>query len=118
MNLLLIACFSLFSFLGTDYVPQEKKDSLILVAQPESKNVCVALIDGKPYLIEFTDVQLLQDVTEKINIYGKESDEYKKIKHLYPKQTQNLAGVIVIKLQKGATFPQKFTKHTSGTPTI
>lgn len=71
----------------------------------------------KSYLIEFTDVQLLQDVTEKINIYGKESDEYKKIKHLYPKQTKNLSGVIVIKLQKGATLPEKFTKHTSGNPT-
>lgn len=117
MNLLLIACISLFSFLGTDYVPQEKKDSLVLIAQPESKNVCVALIDDKPYLIEFTDVQLFDEVVEKINIYGKDSDEYKKMKRLYPKQTQNLSGVIIIKLREGAKLPKKFMKNTSGTPT-
>ena len=77
MNLLLIACFSLFSFLGTDYVPQEKKDSLILVAQPESKNVCVALIDGKPYSPEqctaFVLKSLVNDYEEEYNKTGRES---------------------------------------------
>ena len=52
MKLLLIVCFSLFSFLDADYVPQEKKETLVVVAQPEAKNVFAALIDNKPYLVE------------------------------------------------------------------
>lgn len=106
MKLLLIFCFSLFSFVGADYVPQEKKDSIVVVARPEAKSVFAALIDGKPYLIEASDVQLLESAN--IAIRGKDSDEYKKIKNLYPEQTKNVSGVFVIKLKEGAVLPDKF----------
>ena len=52
MKLLLIFCFSLFSLVEADYVPQEKKDSIVMVVRPEAKSVFAALIDGKPYLVE------------------------------------------------------------------
>lgn len=86
MKLLLIFCFSLFSFVEADYVSQERKDSIVVVARPEAKSVFAALIDGKPYLIEASDVQLLESAS--IAIRGKDSDEYKKIKNLYPEQTK------------------------------
>ena len=101
MKLLLIFCFSLFSFVEADYVPQEKKDTLVVVARPEAKSVFAALIDGKPYLVEASDVQLLEGIMASVAIRGKESDEYKKIKSLYPEQTKNVSGVFVIKLKKG-----------------
>ena len=110
MKLLLIFCVSLFSFLVTDYVPQEKKDSLVLVAQPDSRNVGVALIDDKPYLIEFTDLQLLEDVMASVVIRPKGSDEYKKVKSMFPKQTQNISAVFVIKLKEGVVLPEKFVR--------
>ena len=108
MKLLLIFCFSLFSFVEADYVPQEKKDTLVVVARPEAKKVFAALIDGKPYLIEASDVQLLESAS--VAIRGKDSDELKKIKNLYPEQTKNVSGVFVIKMKEGATLPDKFTK--------
>lgn len=108
MKLLLIFCFSLFSFVEADYVPQEKKDTLVVVARPEAKKVFAALIDGKPYLIEASDVQLLESAS--VAIRGKDSDELKKIKNLYPEQTQNVSGIFVIKMKEGATLPDKFTK--------
>ena len=108
MKLLLIFCFSLFSFVEADYVPQEKKDTLVVVARPEAKKVFAALIDGKPYLIEASDVQLLESAS--VEVRGKDSDELKKIKNLYPEQTQNVSGVFVIKMKEGATLPDKFTK--------
>lgn len=110
MKLLLIFCFSLFSSLGTDYVPQVQKDSLVLVAQPDSKKVSVALIDGKPYLIEITDVQMLKEIVESIAIRGKATDEYKKMKSMYPDQTKNISAVFVIQLKEGAVLPEKFLK--------
>lgn len=110
MKLLLIFCFSLFSFVEADYVPQEKKDTLVVVARPEAKSVFVALIDGKPYLVEASDIQLLEEVMASLGIRGKDSDELKKIKNLYPEQTQNVSGVFVIKMKEGATLPDKFTK--------
>lgn len=108
MKLLLIFCFSLFSFVEADYVPQEKKDTLVVVARPEAKKVFAALIDGKPYLIEASDVQLLESAS--VEVRGKDSDELKKIKNLYPEQTKNVSGVFVIKMKEGATLPDKFTK--------
>lgn len=108
MKLLLIFCLSLFSFLGTNDISRERKDSLVLVAQPESKNVGVALIDGKPYLVEFSDVQLLEEIMASVTIRGKDSDEYKKVKSLYPEQTKNISAVFVILLKKGFVLPEKF----------
>ena len=108
MKLLLIFCLSLFSFVEADYVPQEKKDTLVVVARPEAKKVFAALIDGKPYLIEASDVQLLESAS--VEVRGKDSDELKKIKNLYPEQTQNVSGVFVIKMKEGAMLPDKFTK--------
>ena len=108
MKLLLIFCFSLFSFVEADYVPQEKKDTLVVVARPEAKKVFAALIDGKPYLIEASDVQLLESAS--VEVRGKDSEELKKIKNLYPEQTKNVSGVFVIKMKEGATLPDKFTK--------
>ena len=108
MKLLLIFCFSLFSFVEADYVPQEKKDTLVVVARPEAKKVFAALIDGKPYLIEASDVQLLESAS--VEVRGKDSDELKKIKNLYPEQTKNVSGIFVIKMKEGATLPDKFTK--------
>ena len=108
MKLLLIFCFSLFSFVEADYVPQEKKDTLVVVARPEAKKVFAALIDSKPYLIEASDVQLLESAS--VEVRGKDSDELKKIKNLYPEQTKNVSGVFVIKMKEGATLPDKFTK--------
>ena len=106
MKLLLIFCFSLFSFVEVDYVPQEKKDTLVVVARPDAKSVFAALIDGKPYLVEASDVQLLEAAS--VAIRGKGSDEYKKIKNLYPEQTKNVSGVFVIELKEGAMLPDKF----------
>jgi len=108
MKLLLIFCLSLFSFVEADSVPQEKKDTLVVVARPEAKSVFAALIDGKPYLIEASDVQLLEAAS--IAVRGIDSDELKKIKNLYPEQTKNVSGVFVIKMKEGATLPDKFTK--------
>ena len=108
MKLLLIFCLSLFSFVEADSVPQEKKDTLVVVARPEAKSVFAALIDGKPYLVEASDVQLLEAAS--IAVRGKDSDELKKIKNLYPEQTKNVSGVFVIKMKAGATLPDKFTK--------
>ena len=110
MKLLLIFCFSLLSSLGADYVSQEQKDSLVLVAQPDSKKASVALIDGKPYLIEFADVQLLEEVMASVAIRGKDSDEYKTIKRMYPEQTNNGSAVFVIQMKDGAALPDKFLK--------
>ena len=45
-----------------------------------------------------------------IAVRGKDSDELKKIKNLYPEQTKNVSGVFVIKMKEGATLPDKFTK--------
>ena len=106
MKLLLIFCFSLFSFVEADYVPQEKKDTLVVVARPEAKKVFAALIDGKPYLIEASDVQLLESAS--VEVRGKDSEELKKIKNLYPEQTKNVSGVFVIKMKEGAVLPDKF----------
>lgn len=106
MKLLLIFCFSLFSFVEADSVPQEKKDSIIVVARPEAKSVFAALIDGKPYLIEASDAQLLESAS--VAVRGKDSDELKKIKKQYPEQTKNVSGVFVIKLKEGAVLPDKF----------
>lgn len=106
MKLLLIFCFSLFSFVEADYVPQEKKDTLVVVARPEAKKVFAALIDGKPYLIEASDVQLLESAS--VEVRGKDSEELKKIKNLYPEQTKNVSGVFVIKMKEGAVLPNKF----------
>ena len=108
MKLLLIFCFSLFSFVEADYVPQEKKDTLVVVARPEAKKVFAALIDGKPYLVEASDIQLLEEVMASVGIRGKNSDELKKIKKLYPEQTKKVEGVFVIKLKEGAMLPDKF----------
>lgn len=108
MKLLLIFCLSLFSFVEADSVPQGKKDTLVVVARPEAKSVFAALIDGKPYLIEASDVQLLEAAS--IAVRGIDSDELKKIKNLYPEQTKNVSGVFVIKMKEGATLPDKFTK--------
>lgn len=110
MKLLLFFCFSLFSLMETDYLPQEKKDTLVVVARPEAKSVFAALIDGKPYLVEASDVQLMEEIMASVAIRGKDSDEYKKIKSLYLEQTKNVSGVFVIKLKEGATMPDKFTK--------
>ena len=79
MKLLLIFCFSLFSLVEADYVPQEKKDSIVMVVRPEAKSIFAALIDGKPYLVEASDIQLLEEVMASVAIRGKDSDEYKKI---------------------------------------
>ena len=106
MKLLLIFCFSLFSFVEADSVPQEKKDTLVVVARPEAKKVFAALIDGKPYLIEASDVQLLESAS--VEVRGKDSEELKKIKNLYPEQTKNVSGVFVIKMKEGAVLPDKF----------
>ena len=108
MKLLLILCLSLFSFVEADSVPQGKKDTLVVVARPEAKSVFAALIDGKPYLVEASDIQLLEEVMVSVAIRGKDSDEYKKIKKLYPEQTKNVSGVFVIKLKEGAVLPDKF----------
>lgn len=108
MKLLLIVCFSLFSFLDADYVPQEKKETLVVVAQPEAKNVFAALIDDKPYLVEASDIQLLEEVMESVAIRGKDSKECKELKKRYPKQTDNVMGVFVVKLKEGASLPEKF----------
>ena len=108
MKLLLIFCFSLFSLVEADYVPQEKKDSIVVIARPEAKSVFAALIDGKPYLVEASDIQLLEEVMVSVAIRGKDSDEYKKIKKLYPEQTKNISGVFVIKLKEGSVLPDKF----------
>ena len=108
MKLLLIFCFSLFSLVEVDYVPQEKKDSIVMVVRPEAKSVFAALIDGKPYLVEASDIQLLEEVMVSVAIRGKDSDEYKKIKKLYPEQTKNISGVFVIKMKEGAVLPDKF----------
>ena len=108
MKLLLIFCLSLFSFVEADSVPQEKKDTLVVVARPEAKKVFAALIDGKPYLIEASDVQLLESAS--VEVRGKDSEELKKIKNLYPEQTKNVSGVFVIKLKEGVTLPDKFKK--------
>ena len=43
-----------------------------------------------------------------VAIRGKDSDEYKKIKKLYPEQTKNISGVFVIKMKEGAVLPDKF----------
>mgnify|MGYP003306153510 CR=1 FL=1 len=110
MKLLLIFCFSLFSFVEADSVPQEKKDTIVVVARPEAKDVLVALIDGKPYLVEASDIQLLEEFMASVGVRGKNSDEFKKIKNLYPEQTKNVSGVFVIKMKEGATLPDKFTK--------
>lgn len=108
MKLLLIFCFSLFSFVEADYVSQEKKDTLVVVARPEAKSVFAALIDGKPYLVEASDIQLLEEVMASVAIRGKDSDEYKKINSLYPEQTKNVSGVFVVKLKEGVALPDKF----------
>ena len=108
MKLLLVFCFSLFSLMETDYLPQEKKDTLVVVARPEAKSVFAALIDGKPYLVEASDIQLLEEVMASVGIRGKNSDELKKIKKLYPEQTKKVEGVFVIKLKEGAMLPDKF----------
>ncbi len=108
MKLFLIVCLSLFSIVEADYVPQEKKDTLVVVARPEAKDVLVALIDGKPYLVEASDIQLLEEVMASVGIRGKNSDELKKIKKLYPEQTKKVEGVFVIKLKEGAMLPDKF----------
>lgn len=71
MKTLLIACLSLFSFVEADNVPQEKKESIVMVAQPETKNIFGALIDGKPYLVEASDIQLLEEIMENVAIRGK-----------------------------------------------
>ena len=75
MKLLLFFCFSLFSLMETDYLPQEKKDTLVVVARPEAKSVFAALIDGKPYLVEASDVQLMEEIMASVAIRGKDSDE-------------------------------------------
>lgn len=106
MKLFLIFCLGLFSFVEADSVPQEKKDSIIVVARPEAKSVFAALIDGKPYLIEASDVQLLESAS--VEVRGKDSEELKKIKNLYPEQTKNVSGVFVIKMKEGAVLPDKF----------
>ena len=108
MKTLLIACLSLFSFVEVDNVPQEKKESIVMVAQPETKNIFGALIDGKPYLVEASDIQLLEEVMENVAIRGKKSKEYQELKKQYPEQTKNVTGVFVIKLKEGASLPEKF----------
>lgn len=108
MKLFLIVCVSFLSLMNADYLPQEKKDSVIMIARPEAKSVFVALIDGKPYLVEASDVQLLEDVMASIAIRGKDSDEFKKIKKQYPEQAKNVSGVFVIKLKEGVVLPDKF----------
>ena len=60
MKLLLMLCVSLFSLMEVDYIPQGKKDSIVVVARPEAKDVFVALIDGNPYLVEASDIQSLE----------------------------------------------------------
>ena len=110
MKILLIACFSLFSFIEADNVSQEKKESIVMVAQPESKNVFAALIDNKPYLVEASDIQLLEEVMASVAIRGKESKEGKELKKQYPEQTKNISGVFIIQLKEGAVLPEKFLK--------
>ena len=110
MKLLLIVCFSLFSFLDADYVPQEKKETLVVVAQPEAKNVFAALIDNKPYLVEASDIQLLEEVMASVAIRGKDSKEGKELKKQYPEQTKNISGIFIIQLKEGAVLPEKFMK--------
>lgn len=110
MKILLIACFSLFSFIEADNVPQEKKESIVMVVQPESKNVFAALIDNKPYLVEASDIQLLEEVMASVAIRGKESKEGKELKKQYPEQTKNISGVFIIQLKEGAVLPEKFLK--------
>lgn len=108
MKLLLMVCVSLFSLMEVDYIPQGKKDSIVVVARPEAKDVFVALIDGKPYLVEASDIQLLEEVMANVGIRGKDSKECKELKKQYPEQTKNVAGVFVIELKKGASLPEKF----------
>ena len=108
MKILLIACLSLFSFIEADNVPQEKKENIVMVAQPESKNVFAAFIDGKHYLVEASDIKLLEEVMENVAIRGKKSKEYQELKKQYPEQTKNVTGVFVIKLKEGASLPEKF----------
>ncbi len=108
MKLLLIFCFSLFALVEADYVPQEKKESIVMVAQPESKNVFAALIDGKPYLVEASDIQLLEEVMASVAIRGKDSKECKELKKRYPEQTKNVSACFVVKLKEGAVLPEKF----------
>lgn len=108
MKLFLLVCVSLFSLMDADYVPQEKKDSIVVVARPEAKDVFAALIDGKPYLVEASDVQLLEEVMANVGIRGKDSKECKELKKRYPEQTKNVAGVFVIQLKEGAVLPEKF----------
>lgn len=110
MKILLIACFSLFSFIEADNVPQEKKESIVMVVQPESKNVFAALIDNKPYLVEASDIQLLEEVMASVAIRGKESKEGKELKKQYPEQTKNISGVFIIQLKEGVVLPEKFLK--------
>ena len=110
MKVLLIACLSLFLFAEANYIPQEKKNNIVMVAQPESKNVFGALIDGKPYLVEASDIQLLEEVMASVAIRGKDSKEGKELKKQYPEQTKNISGVFVIQLKEGTVLPEKFMK--------
>ena len=108
MKLLLIFCFSLFSLVEVDYVPQEKKESIVMVARPEAKDVFAALIDGKPYPVEASDIQLLEELMASVAIRGKESKECKELKKRYPEQIKNVSGVFVVELKEGVSLPEKF----------
>ena len=108
MKLLLMLCVSLFSLMEVDYIPQGKKDSIVVVARPEAKDVFVALIDGNPYLVEASDIQSLEKVMASVEIRGKDSKVCKELKKQYPEQTKNVSGVFVIQLKEGTSLPEKF----------
>lgn len=51
---------------------------------------------------------LREEVIASVVIRGKDSDEYRKMKKLYPEQTKDVVAVFVITLEEGATLPDKF----------
>lgn len=90
---------------------QKKKEELRLLVSPEVKNIAIALIDEKPFLIKLSDIRLIDSKTiESISMYPSKSKEFMEVQNLYSDYAKNVECVFNIKLKENTCLPDEFNK--------
>lgn len=103
-------CICLFFSCSLTIVAQEKREELQLLVSPDEKNIAVALIDNKPFLMKMSDVRLIKsDIIQSIKIVPPKSGVFNKVQNSYQEYTKNMDCVFDIKLKEGTSLPEEFS---------
>lgn len=110
-------CICLFFSCNLTIVAQEKREELQLLVSPDEKNIAVALIDNKPFLMKVSDVRLIKtDIIQSIKIVSPKSGVFNKVQNSYQEYTKNMDCIFDIKLKEGTCLPDTLTKRTIKVP--